>query len=261
MAGRILSVKGIRVREVKPHTYKPCKHCGEAHHHFAKCRDGFRTNATAAPPFSSVDNPGSRKALVEAAAEPTKSAAEVARDDMREAISALPEGSQARKSLQLMLDRDIAREDHAKAEGILKAATGDPTAKMPVPVILRDKSEENGRTLNRELDMLFHREGRAPTQDNLRVEAQAVKDTFGSLPAKRDAEERAAKDLAKAPERIGGETMWECQNEACGPTGQRTKFRSLSIAQARRRAVDNPGWMMACPACGGRKVLALMEVA
>ncbi len=122
-----------------------------------------------------------------------------------------------------------------------------------MPTILRDKSDDKGRILNRELDAVFHKEGRRPTADNLRTEAQLVHDTLGSLPQKDQDAMNAARDAAKMPERVPGEQLWQCQKDEC-----QTKFRSLTIDQARRKASATPGWMVACPACGGRKVLAVM---
>lgn len=236
-------------------TYKICERCKERHHHFAKCKDGVQQIA-GAPKFTSKDNP-SRATEREDSPQPiTLSATEQARADLRATIESLPEGSQQRKSLEIMLERDEARDEHQRQEKIIQAATGDPTARAPLPTILRDLSEDKGRKLNSELDQLFYREGRRPTADNLRVEAQAVKDTLGGLPAKRQAEENASRDSMKIPERIPGQQKWHCQSETCG-----IKFDSLTIDQVRRKAAHDPGWILACPACGTKKVLAMQEAA
>lgn len=257
-------------------TFKPCARCGEPHHHFSYCKDGVKRIKNA-PPFRKGDPlRGAAKTAAErkrnsgvvatdtAPIEPvTTEAAAVApapatvaaqaREELRTLAASMPEGSQSRKAIEVMISRDEARDGHAQAEAELRRA--DPSAHLPLPTILRDPSEEKGRELNREMDRLLFAAGttRASQREVLPKEAQTVHDTLTGLEERRDKAASTARDAAKPPEHRPGSQVW-----ACTSCGQR--FHTGTLTEVREWARRDPSWRLACPECHSAKV-RVIEVA
>jgi len=243
----------------QPRVYAPCTHCGEPHHRFKECADGFRVfegepftspssvNAAVAPDVALPTEPVPPAASVDPA--------EAARADLRAMIAAAPEGSQQRRSLELMLERDEARSKHAQDEKELQTISGNPDARLPVPNIIREKDEKKGRALLAQLDRVLGeaRLAKDPRAMPPREEVMLVKETLASIPAKRDAEERAVKDALRRPEHMPGEQDWICREPTCGK-----RFRAGTLEMVRRKAKAEPGWRFVCPHCGGMHVELLM---
>ena len=233
-------------------TYKPCARCREPHHHFAYCKDGVKVVKNA-PPFKKGDPlRGAAKKHAERKAETATSSENVtvvssaaptvtsARDDLRGLAEGLPEGSPQRKSIELLLARDEAREQHQKDEQALQER--DPAARLPVPTILRDLSEEKGRELNREMDRLIFAAGtnRASQREIMPKEAQTVHDTIAGLEERRDRKASAARDAARPPQHRPGSQAWFCH--VCGQ-----RFNTGTMDEVRRWAREDPTWRLACP--------------
>lgn len=249
---------------------KPCPRCNESHHHLSYCKDGERLVKTA-PPFAKgnqmgrlrrkkAPEPGAEAQAVSPEPEPpvtvidTAPVVEAVPDrhaDIKAIIASLPEGSSQRKALENMLERDTVRTRHAADEADLQARTGNPDAKLPIPTILRDKSEDKGLALNRELDRFLYSQGvnpnvretsRKEVMDNLAPEARSVHDTLASTLANREMTERARQMAASKPEHVPGDTDWFCN-------GCKKGFTSGSLDMVRRKAAAEREWRFLCPHC------------
>ncbi len=254
------------IKPRKARVFSVCTRCTEItgaevrHHPFAQCADGVRLKA--APTFTSENNPRKKKpesvpdpAPVSEAASPVSKAVA----DLREMIGTLPEGDATRASLELLLAREEAREVHAEREERLRADSGNPDARLPLPTILRDPKESKGRALLAELARVQHAAGQSedPRSRPRLDEATLVHDMLATKNERDAAKESAARDAAKVPERIPGEAMWQCQAQSCG-----AKFKSLTLEQVKKKARMEPGWRgLNCPSCGGFRVLELTLVA
>lgn len=260
-----------------PRVHPVCSRCAERHHHFAYCKDGVRRIKNA-PPFQKGDPlRGAAKAAhdrrlaetgdattetvteapattVTAPEQPATVTAATARGDMRTLAESLPEGSQQRRSIELLLARDEAREAHHKAEQEIQ--TRDPSARLPVPTILRDPSEEAGRALNSEMDRLIFAAGtsRASQREVMPKEAKLVHDTLAGLEERREEERHAAEEASRLPAHRPGEQPW-----ACNDCGQR--FHSGTLEEVRQWARNDPSWKFRCPKCQSPKVQLIERVA
>lgn len=174
---------------------------------------------------------------------PTVTSASQARDDLKVLATSLPEGSQQRTSIELMIARDEARETHSRDEKALQ--TSDPTARLPRPTILRDPSEEAGRHLNNEMDRLIFAAGSSARSEReaLPKEAQAVHDALTGLEERR---EKAAQKPTPSAHRSGSQP-WACL--ACGQ-----RFHSGTMDEVRKWNRDDPTWRFNCPECHSQKV-------
>ncbi len=250
----------------KPRVNPVCSRCAERHHQWAYCKDGVRRVKTA-PPFrkgdplrgaakkhheakaAAVTETGVADAPVTAtvSAEPAATSPSAAREELRTLASSMPEGSQQRRAMELLIARDEAREGHQRAEAELRAT--DPTAHLPLPVILRDVSEDKGRALNSEMDRLLFAAGtsRASQKDILPQEAQSVHDVLTGLEERRERAATAAREAAKPPEHRPGSQSWMC-------TSCSQRFHTGTMAEVREWARNDPVWRLACPECHSPKV-------
>lgn len=250
-------------------TYKNCVRCSQPHHHFAYCADGVKRIKNA-PPFKKGDPlRGAAKKHADEKAARTTSNVEVttttttapavvattetatqttavsARDELRAMAGALPEGSSQRKAIEHLIARDEARESHAKAEAEIQKV--DPSAHLPKPIILRDKSEDAARHLNSEMDRLMFAAGTSAASQRhmLPQEAQVVHDTLTGLEERREAQ--AAVSAPANHEHVPGSQPWLCH-------GCKTRFQSGTMDIIRRKAAAEPSWRFVCPECGNGKV-------
>ena len=270
----------------KQRLYPVCPRCADRHHTFAYCRDGVK-RVKNAPHFEKGNLKGAalatyQKGLAKMEAAQTNgdfpvtpapalamtapaateaspappSAASAAREDLRTIAASLPEGSQQRRSIELLLERDQAREQHQRDEETLR--TLRPDARLPVPTVLRDLSEDKGRHLNLEMDRLLYQAGVGrdfrpgnPVADS---EAAAVHGSIASIRGNRERKESQAREAAKPPEHMNGDQPWACHG--CG-----SRFRSGTLEQVRRKARAEPGWRFVCPSCRSSRVELIQAVA
>lgn len=256
--------------EKKAKTYKSCAHCGDAHHHFAACADGYRAiktprfgiersqytssatlteavSGSVALPEASPEAPEAATAQAPSPASP--SAAEQARSELAALVDSLPTDSPQRASLALLLERDEARTKHAEAEADLRTRTGNPDAHLPVPTILRDRREDAGRFLEGELNRVLAVAGEArdPRARPPLHEVMATKEFFATKD-ERD-EQKAVEDIMRTAPLEGG-TNWICRNEpTCGE-----RFKSAPMEEVRRYAKEHYGWMFVCQKCKSPRV-------
>lgn len=239
-------------------TKTPCAHCGEKHHHFANCRDGYRVKKFDQPKFGVDKSPydGDSKgkgpqvtasappAAEESAPPPPPSPLSQARQDLIAMIESLPADSPQRASLQLMLERDQARTEHDAAEQRLQQTSGNKEAKLPLPTILRDYSEEKGRFLETELARTLASAGRSmPPME----EVVAVKTALNGIQERN--EQKAVEEIMRTKP-LPGATHWICRNTpACGE-----RFQAATMEEVRRYAKENPTWRFVCPTCKSVRV-------
>lgn len=174
-----------------PRIYPECSRCSDRHHNWAYCIDGVRRRP-GAPLFKPGNLQGKPRPEPDQSATTLTTAPAVtvtasgAREELRTLAATLPEDSQQRRSLELLIQRDEARQAHQRDEEALAATT--PGARLPVPTILRDTSDERGRHLNMEMDRLIFAAGTGPRtqKEVLPREAAVVHDTLASLDEARE---------------------------------------------------------------------------
>lgn len=248
-----------------PKNPKPCPRCTGLHHRLGYCKDGVRLAGANA--FTKKTNPKVKQAVepessvVVVSTAPEAPVAADSHAEIRDMIATLPEGSSQRKALENLLERDAVRTQHDKDEEDYRARTGNPDARLPLPTILRDKSEEKGAALNRELDRFLYTQGVNPNKRetsnierkaNLTPEAQAVHDTLAGLEAAHDLTERQAALMAAKPEHPTGSTGWFCNDCKKG-------FLAADLDYIRRKAKAEPEWRFLCPHCMGIHVQLTMS--
>lgn len=215
----------------------------------AACADGFRnpkyTKArTKKDPLAQVaqqPEAPSPMAVSESAA-PLPSA-QSAREELETLIASLPEDSPQRAAIALLLERDAARTRHAEDEKSLQDKTGNPDARLPVPTIIRDRSEDKGRVLESQLMRVMADAGRTlPTEQ----EAMITKAAMASILPERE-RKAVAEIMATAP--LPGSQKWLCRNPACGKV-----FEAAPMEEVRRYSKEHQDWKFVCTVCKSPRV-------